>query len=228
MDLHVFDGAAPIVEFAFWLGVAVAAMTVVMLTATLLMRRFALRRERIYVAAVALWKPILVAEPGAAPAATPSLTDSDLPGFVRVWNDVHESLRGGTTDHLAKIAREVRLDEHLYRALRAVSFHDRVMAIIALGHVRSAESFSHVTPYLDDRARSCRCAARALLQVDCARRPAARAEKCGAELLFSRRHLCHVPGKRWRHRVLAIYRFHGEGQGRSGLSADPSPGRREP
>ncbi len=167
MDLHSFDRAAPIVEFAFWLGVAVFAMTVLMLTATLIMRRVALRRERIYVAAVALWKPALVAEPAATPAAIPHLTDRDLPGFVRAWNDVHESLRGGTTGNLAKIAREIGLEEQLYRSLRSVTFHDRVMAVIALGHVRSPASFSHVAQYLDDKSPIMSlCAARALLQVD--------------------------------------------------------------
>jgi hypothetical protein len=169
MDLQIFDRAAPIVEFAFWLGVAVVAMTVIMLTATLIMRRVALRRERIYVAAVALWKPVLVAEPGgtATGAAIPRLTDRELPGFVRAWNDVHESLHGGSTEHLAKIARDVRLDEQLYRSLHSVAFHDRVMAVIALGHVRSPASFGPIAQYLDDKSPIMSlCAARALLQVD--------------------------------------------------------------
>ena len=80
---------------------------------------------------------------------------------------MHESLRGGTTDNLAMIAREVGLDQHLYRSLQSVTFHDRVMAIIALGHARSRESFSHVAQYLDDKSPIMSlCAARALMQID--------------------------------------------------------------
>jgi hypothetical protein len=167
MDLLIFSRAAPIVEFAFWLGVAVAAMTLVMLAATLVMRRVALRRERIYAAAVALWKPIIVAESGGTATHLPGLTDRERAGFIRVWNDVHESLRGGTTDNLARIAREVGLEQHLYRSLHSVTFHDRVMALIALGHVRSLGSFDHVAQHLDDKSPIMSlCAARALMQID--------------------------------------------------------------
>jgi hypothetical protein len=167
MHLHIFNRAAPIVEFAFWLGVAVAAMTVVMMAATLTMRRVALRRERIYAAAVALWRPIIVAEPGGAATDIPSLSARDRSGFIRVWNDVHESLRGGTTGNLVKIARAVGLDQHLYRSLQSATFHDRVMAVIALGHLRSVASFGRVAQYLDDKSPIMSlCTARALMQID--------------------------------------------------------------
>jgi len=167
LNLDSFDGAAPIVEFAFWLGVAVAAMTLVMLTVTLAMRRIALRRERIHSAAVALWKPIIIAAFSGTATRIPTLADRERSGFIRVWNEVHESLRGGTTDNLARIAREVGLNQHLYRSLQSATLHDRVMAIIALGHVRSRESFNHVAQYLDDKSPIMSlCAARALMQID--------------------------------------------------------------
>ncbi len=167
MDLDALNRAAPLVEFAFWLGVAVVALTLVMLAVTLIMRRVALRRDRIYREAVARWKPIIVAEPGGVAARLPSLRARDRSGFIRVWNDVHESLRGGTTDHLAKIAHEVGLEPQLYGALQSTSFHDRVMAVIALGHLRSAASFTHLAGHLDDKSPIMSlCAARALMQVD--------------------------------------------------------------
>jgi hypothetical protein len=167
MDLNIFNRAASILAFAFWLGVAVAAMTLVMMAATLTMRRLALRRERIYAAAVALWRPIIVADAGSVATEIPSLSARDRSGFIRVWNDVHESLRGGTTDKLAKIAREVGLEQHLYHSLQSATFHDRVMAVIALGYVRSVESIGHVARYLDDKSPIMSlCAARALMQID--------------------------------------------------------------
>jgi HEAT repeats len=167
--MDVLSGAAPIVKFAFWLGVAVAAMTAIMLAVTLTMRRLSLRREAIHARAVARWRPLIVSEPAGAPAALPALTQRELSGFIRVWNDVHEPLRGGTTDGLARIAGAVGLERQLYRALRAANFHDRVVALIALGHVRSRESFSHVARYLDDRSPIMSlCAARALMQIDAA------------------------------------------------------------
>src|SRR5258708_3717606 len=184
MDLRIFSGAAPLVEFAFWLGVAVAAMALVMLVATLAMRRIALRGERIYAAAVALWEPIGVAGSRGAGTRLPPLSARDRSGFLRVWNDVHESLRGGTTENLARIAREVGLEQHLYRSLLSASFHDRVMAVVALGHVRSPASFVHVAQYLDDKSPIMSlCAARALMQID----PGRAAPQPAARILAPRR-----------------------------------------
>ena len=159
--------AAPIVRFAFWLGVAVVAMTLVMLVVILVMRRLALRREHNHAGAVALWRPLVGATPEGASAAMPELRDRDISGFIQVWNEVHEPLRGRTTENLARIAREVGLEERLYRALHSITFHDRVVAIIALGHVRSEASFTHIVRYLDDKSPIMSlCAARALMQVD--------------------------------------------------------------
>src|SRR5260221_5543766 len=170
MDLQIFNGAAPLVEFAFWLGVAVAAMALVVLAATLIMRPTALRSERIYAAAVVRWKPVIVAESEGAATDLPGLGARDRTGFIRVWNDVHESLRGGTTETLARIACEVGLEQHVYRHLLSASFHDRVMAIVALGHVGSVVSFGRVAEYLDDKSPIMSlCAARALMQIDAAR-----------------------------------------------------------
>ena len=168
--LGLLTDAAPIVESAFWLGVAVVAMTLLMLSAILVMRRLALRRERNHARAVALWRPFVVATAGSEPAAMPALNDQDLSGFILVWNEVHEPLRGRTTANLAQIARRVGLEERLYRLLHSLTFHDRVVAVIALGHVRSEASFSHIEQYLDDKSPIMSlCAARTLMQVDPAR-----------------------------------------------------------
>jgi hypothetical protein len=163
-------GAAPIVAFAFWLGVVVLAMTFVMLAVTVIMRQISLRRERLDSRAAALWKPIVVAVPSDGAAVIPKLADRDLFGFARVWNEVHDPLHGGTTDNLAWIAREVGLEQHLYQLLRSTIFSHRVVAVISLGHVAGKDSFAHVLHYLDDKSPILSlCAARALMQIDPAR-----------------------------------------------------------
>jgi HEAT repeat protein len=163
----VITGAAPIVAFAFWLGLAVAAMTVIMLIVTLTMRRLSQRRASIHARAVALWRPVILAEAAGTEAPLPALTERNRSGFIRLWNEVHEPLRGQSTDHLARIARTTGLEQQLYQALQARSFHDRVVALIALGHVRSRDSFSHVARFLDDASPIMSlCAARALMQID--------------------------------------------------------------
>jgi HEAT repeat protein len=167
MTLGTVDDAAPIVQFAFWLGIAVMIMTLLMLAVTLVMRRSALQRARNNYRAVARWRPLVLAQPGAVASALPQLTTQDMPGFIRVWNEAHEPLRGGSTANLARIAGEVGLEPRLYPFLQSASFHDRVVAVIALGHIRSSSSFSHVAGFLDDRSPIMSlCAARALMQID--------------------------------------------------------------
>ena len=163
-------GTDPKIVFAFWLGVAVTAMTLVMLAVIVIMRQVVLRKERIHDAAMALWRSVLVANPIGAPAATPALEDSALSGFIAAWNDVHEPLYGRTTQNLARIANEVALEMHLERFMKKGGFHDRLLAIIALGHVKTAEAFFRVAPCIDDKSPIMSlCAARALMQIDAAR-----------------------------------------------------------
>lgn len=169
-NLQGLIGTDPKIVFAFWLGVAVALMTFLMLAVIIVMRQVVLHRERVHARAVEFWKPILapVAQAGSAPI--PSLPDRELSGFLQAWNEVHEPLRGATTPHLTRVASEVGLEQRLYRRLVDRSFHTRLVAIIALGHVQNSDSFRHVESFIDDKNPIVSlCAARALMQIDPAR-----------------------------------------------------------
>jgi len=167
MSLGNLGDAAWIVQFALWLGVAVMVMTALMLSVTLVMRRSALRLARIHERAVARWRPLVLALPDGASTAMPALSDEEVPGFIRVWNEAHEPLRGASTANLARIAGEVGLESRLYPFLHSSSFHDRVVAVVALGHTRSSSGFTLVAGFLDDRSPIMSlCAARALMQID--------------------------------------------------------------
>lgn len=160
-------GTDPKIVFAFWLGVAVAAMTLLMLVVIIIMRQVVLHRERVHARAVEFWSTILVADPGFETGPIPPLPNRDLPGFLQVWNEVHEPLHGDTTEHLARVAREVGLEPRLYKHLGHGSFHGQLVAIIALGHIQNIDSFHHVERFIDDKNPIVSlCAARALMQID--------------------------------------------------------------
>ncbi len=165
--MDFISGAAPVVVFAFFAGVAICALTLLMLLATIVMRMIALRTERIDAHAEALWKPILMAPGTAAVTGLPALHRRDVRGFIEAWNEAHEPLQGATTDRLAQIADKVGLQQQLCRFLDTHRFHHRVIAVMALGHLKSDESFKRVLPLLDDKSPIMSlCAARALLQID--------------------------------------------------------------
>lgn len=165
--MDAFIGSDPKIVFAFWLGIAVAAMTVAMLFVIIIMRQVVLHRERVHAEAVAFWKAIVVPEPDDEAMAIPPMHKREVPGFLDVWNAVHEPLHGDTTAHLARVAREVGLEERLYKRLSLSGFHSQLVAIIALGHIQNKESFLHVEKFIDDKNPIVSlCAARALTQID--------------------------------------------------------------
>jgi hypothetical protein len=166
-DVDILTGSDPKIVLAFWSGVAVAAITCIMLAVIIVMRQVVLRCERIHANAVAFWRAIIIATPADGVGKIPPLPDRDITGFLEVWNDVHEPLRGGTTAHLTRIAREVGLEERLYNRLSHGRFHTRLVAIIAMGHVQNAESFRRIEKFMDDTNPIVSlCVARALMQID--------------------------------------------------------------
>lgn len=168
--MGILTNAAPIVVIAFLLGVAVCVLTFLMLMATIIMRMHALYLGRSNARAEVLWRPILLTSHSASVAALPRLAAREVPGFIQVWNEVHEPLHGGTTERLAGIARELDLQRHLSRFLETTTFHQRVLAVIALGHIKNEASFNRVLPHLDDKSPIMSlCAARSLMQIDPAR-----------------------------------------------------------
>jgi HEAT repeat protein len=161
------SGAAPIVVFAFLLGVAVTVLTLLMLLTTIVMRMNSLRMERIDARAEALWRPLLCRARSEAVSTLPALRRDDVRGFIHAWNEAHEPLHGGTSVHLEAIARETGLEQRLYRFLETTPFHHRVVAVIALGHIKGDASFERVLAHIDDKsAIMSLCAARSLMQID--------------------------------------------------------------
>jgi hypothetical protein len=157
----------PVYIFAFWLGVGVTALAVLMMALILLMRQLVLHRDRVHARAVAFWREYLVPNPDPEPAEVPRLRRQDLAGFLEVWNAVHEPLQGETTPYLARVAREVELERWLLPRLARGTFHSRLMAIIAMGHVKNPEYFHRMRQFIDDKNPTVSlCAARALMQID--------------------------------------------------------------
>ena len=162
--------APPRVVFAFWLGVVVIVMALLMLAVILVMRQVVLRRERNRVRAATRWHQILLDSAQGVSAAPPSLPRADLPGFVDAWNHVHQSMGNQDDTGLQRVAREIGLEQQLYLAIDHGSFHNRVMSIIALGYLRSRTHFDKLARYLDDRSTIISLsAARALMHLDPAR-----------------------------------------------------------
>ena len=176
-DLEPVEGATlntlinstdPVFVFAFWLGVGVATLALLMLMLILVLRQSVLYRERVHARALALWQKVLLPNPDPEPAIPP-LAARDLSGFLEAWNGVHESVPA-STPFLQKVAEVVELERRLAPRVSHGSFHSRLMSIIASGHLRGAQVFDRMRPFIDDRNPTVSlCAARALMQIDSTR-----------------------------------------------------------
>lgn len=153
--------------FAFWLGVVVVAMALVMLTVIVCMRRAMLRRERIHRQAAERWRKVLEEAAHGVAVSAPALPARELTGFLEVWNHVHDGVDGRVVPGLQRIAREVDLARRLEDGLAHGGLHNRVVTLIALGYLRNRGAFDRVARYLNDRSAIVSLsAARALMLID--------------------------------------------------------------
>lgn len=155
--------------FAFWLGVCVVIASLVLLVAILAIRQWVARSERIHRLAAEQWRKILDEAASGAPVAPPNLSHSEESGFFDVWNELHDAPEATVAARagMARIAERVGLEDRLHRAIDQGAFHNRIMAIIAAGHLKSRKPFDKLARLLGDNSPIVSLsAARALMKID--------------------------------------------------------------
>ena len=156
-------GSDPKIVFAFWLGVAVVVVTVLMLAIIIVMRQVVSYRERTHLNAVARWGGLLATT---APGRLPALARRDVRGFVAAWI-AHAAREDSDPERLRRSATVVGLERHLLRFLGRSDFNDRIAAITALGHYGDTRYFDRIAGFLGDRSPIISlCAAAALMRLD--------------------------------------------------------------
>jgi HEAT repeat protein len=159
-------GSDPKIVFAFWLGLAVVAVTLLMLVIIIVMRQVVSHRERSHLNAVARWAGLLATVP---PDRLPALSGDEVRGFVSAW--VTKATRDhDTPELLRRSADAVGLEAHLLRFLKRSDFNDRIAAITAFGHYGDTAHFDRIADFLGDRSPIISlCAAAALMRIDASR-----------------------------------------------------------
>lgn len=165
MDLiHSSDAR---IVFAFWVGVCVVVMALLMLVAILVMRQLAARAESRHLRATEFWRRVLTDAMRVPDTPVPPLRQSDVPGFVDAWNDLHEAPENRDNPGMRAVAGAVGLERQLSLALQAGGFHDRVMSMIAMGHLKCPAHLDTLVAYLEDGSTMVSItAARAIMRID--------------------------------------------------------------
>ena len=158
------------IAFALWVGVSVTVAALLLLVAILVLRQMAQRRERNHQRAAAFWRRVLVQAQDGPPANIPALPMRDMSGFVDAWNELHDAPGHADDPGMRTLAEQAGAAAKLEQLLERGSFHDRVMAIIAIGYLRSTSSFDRLCALIDDASPIISIsAARALMRIDAQR-----------------------------------------------------------
>ncbi len=157
---------SPVVVIAFWVAVLTITMSCLLLAGVVLLRMRALRREKRDFREREHWMQVLNQELAGASPPLRRLDARQAHGFIEAWNTIHESLPEADSRRLAALGERVGLVEAARRQLDG-RYHDRAMAIIALGHLRDPRLFDELSGFLENPSPIVSlCAARALAQID--------------------------------------------------------------
>ena len=125
------------------------------------------RRQRIHEQAARVWGALLSDVVHGSATSVPRLERADVSGFIEAWNHLHAALPSGGSSLLREAATQAGAAVQLRALLDRGGFHDRVVAIIALGHLRDRGDFDRLARFLHaPSAIVSLSAARALMQVD--------------------------------------------------------------
>jgi hypothetical protein len=163
----------PTISIVLRTGMAAIGLSILLLLAVLGLRlrlRVAEgRRERL----LASWRPLFAActaDPFAARSELPLLRGcADTLTFQHLWVYMHESLQGEAKDNLNQLARLTGMDQAARRQLKKGNLRARLLAIMALGHLRERSAWEELRQIasLDHRDLSL-AAADALVRIDAA------------------------------------------------------------
>ena len=158
----------PYQELAWWVGVSALGLTLLLIL-VIVGLRLSLRRDmRREAAFIAVWRPILleVISEG-TPKMPAALRSGDQLYFLKLWNYLHESLKGPASDRLNALARQLGCDKTARNLLKKGHRAERLLALLTLGHLRDLASWDELAQQAtqSDRLASIH-AARALIYID--------------------------------------------------------------
>ena len=122
------------------------------------------RRERQF---MRLWQPVLAEAVAGGHADPPPLGSEDLVLFLKMWNHLHESVRGSARKHLNILALRLDILRYLPRLLYGKGRGKKLLAITTLGNLQARDDWKAMVELSrDPDALLSWTAAHALFQID--------------------------------------------------------------
>ncbi|MGW8391960.1 HEAT repeat domain-containing protein [Pseudoduganella sp. HUAS MS19] len=156
---------------AFWAGIGALGLTLLVGLQIIALRMSMRRTQRREQALTLKWRPLLnAAIAGEGLGNLPDLPWRDRVLFIKLWLHLQQAVRGEASEGLNGIARRLGCDEHMRTLLVRGNRAERLLATLALGHMRDKESWAALAraAHATDSASSVH-ALWALVQIDAAR-----------------------------------------------------------
>ena len=150
------------------MGFSALGLTLLLILAIVGLRlklRQSMRREAAF---ITLWRPVLLeAISEGTPNMPAALHARDELYFLKLWNYLHESLKGPASDRLNALARQLHCDKTARNLLKKGHRAERLLALLTLGHLRDQASWDELAQQAtqSDSIASI-YAARALISID--------------------------------------------------------------
>ncbi len=159
-----------IVQVALLSGQFAVLATVILLGYAFLLRASLTLRNRRHAAFISVWRPVLaqvVSTDDSAELELPPLQNRDLEFFLHEWNITHDSIRGSAESRLNALARELGIDEQVWKMLDRHQVRYKLVATATLGHLGEVRAWARLSDLVEsNNTLLSLLAASALVQID--------------------------------------------------------------
>jgi HEAT repeat protein len=160
----------PLLRFALLSGIAVFALTGLLLAAIVVLRLFADRREAREAHMRQEWQPVFLHAIEGLPYRMPRIVGRDREVILLVWLQFTEMLRGAARERLRTMAHKLQLPGTALRLLGRGDMRGRLLAVVGLGRMRTTDAWEDLFVLMTDANPVLSLlAARSLLQIDAGR-----------------------------------------------------------
>ncbi|MDX1252442.1 MAG: HEAT repeat domain-containing protein [Gammaproteobacteria bacterium] len=157
----------PIVELAFWTGIAVLILVILMVLYVLFLRYKLFREERRKKRLVEIWRPLLIGSLDAIPENLPPVGRKDWTALFNLWSHFHEALKGQAKESLNEVARRIGMPGMALRLLQRRNARDRLAAIVVLGFLRDKSAWEDIKKVaMEETSYVSMAAVQAMVRID--------------------------------------------------------------
>lgn len=140
----------PLLNIAFYSGLVVSVLTLVLVLAIALLRFVTDRRRQREMVLKTLWQPVFVSAALDMAFTRPTMLSADRHVVLLLWIHYTESVRGEAREHLRRLALDLGLDIVAREFLHGRNRRRRLMGVVALGRLKSAADFNDLAAMADE------------------------------------------------------------------------------